>query len=114
MMAFGFYFVIFNPWSIRGTFSKSGDNLTVEFTQIFGWKYTKTGKLSDVKDIELLPIATQYGIIGYHFLFKFKDGSESIGMTQMGTKEEALESINELSEFVIGKKADGDGEPKCC
>ena len=83
-------------------FSKTDDTVRFVYHLGCGRSYETKGKLSEVEDITLEPIKSQYGIVGYNILFKFKDGTPTMGLYQ-DMSDDVLKNINELTQFVLGK-----------
>lgn len=68
----------------------------------FCGKWELKGKISDVSDIKLRSIKSQYGLVGYSIQIEFKDGSQSIQIWQeLG--DNVMGNIEELSQFCLGR-----------
>ena len=115
--ATGFCFLLFvglvcyGPYKVTLYVDKSSDSIRAVYHLLGGRSIEQHAKVSQVEKIDLKPIRTQHGIVGYQIQIIFKDESPMIKLNidkeafTMGSEQKALEDCNELSRLILGKDA---------
>lgn len=99
------YFLCYYPvvTQIRG--SKDNNQLMVSYKMLcFGRYKVREERLENVSDIVVLPIKSQYGIIGYVADIYFKNGAPKIQIYK-DRGDDVVNDYEELSFFILGRNA---------
>lgn len=106
------YVTFYTPFTTVAMFSKSLDSIHVVYNLFCKRKVERKEKLSNVEDLELETVKSQYGIAGYYIKFTFKDGTKPLFLFHENNPQ-VLASINELSQFCLGRNANADLGSNC-
>jgi hypothetical protein len=98
----------FNPARTNIKVTKADDRIHVTYHSICcGQSYERMESISNVKDIEVLPIRNKEGIvIGYIAEISFLNGASDIQLFK-DVRDNVVNDFKELSLFVLGRDAKG-------
>lgn len=95
-------------------FDKANDSIEATyFVVCCGMRWVQKGKISQVRDIKLETIKSQYGIVGYSIKIIFKNKVRPIVIWQE-LSDNVMENIEELTQFCMSKSTDEVQETQSC
>ena len=100
------YGMLYYPVKTEINVDKSTDQIEVTYKMMcFGREMKMIEALHSVELIEVQPVKSQYGIVGYVANIAFNDGAESIQIYRDGRGGDVVADFEELSMFILGRNA---------
>lgn len=97
---------LYNPVSTDIAISKSNNMITVTYKMMLcGRLMERQESLSNVQDMVVSPVKSQYGIVGYVANIYFKDGAKKIQLYKDRQDSDIIQDFEEISMFIMGKNA---------
>ena len=114
-LAWTFYFVCYYPVVTQIKVDKNFNKVFIAYRMFcFGRDIIREENISNVYDINILPIRSQYGVVGYVADIYFKDGAKKIQLYK-DRGDHVSADFEELSMFILGRNATNNVErEECC
>ena len=114
MVALLTYFMCYYPVSTQIKANKSFNTIYVTYKMLMcNRSIMREESISNVADIYVLPIKSQYGIVGYVADITFKNGAKKIQLYK-DRGDNVVQDFDDLSWFILGRKATNNEEQSSC
>lgn len=101
-----FYFLCYYPETTQISISKSSNIIEVTYKMMScNRQIQRQEQIDNVEEIEVKPVKSQYGIVGYVCNITFKDGAKTIQLYKDREDKDIVEDFEELSQFILGRNA---------